>query len=106
MIQILLNCEKELGRTVACSDLGSLQTLDDLWSLFSSQPHYEARRAVVSEGEEELFPSLKNIEFPANLSVQLPQQQPKIKRMPFQNFDNPKHFNFQHKKKKRRFGYS
>ena len=103
-MQVLLSCERELGRTVACSDLGSLQTLDDLWSLFSSQPHFEVKRTVVNEEEQELFPSLKDTELPANLSVELPKEVPKQRRVPFQNFSNPKHFQYQHRKKRRQFG--
>ena len=102
--QILLSCEKHLGRSVASSDLGSLQTMEDLWSLFSKP----SQKVNGKEAEEEgLFLSLANRELPTNLSFKNPNkritqacsQSSRRKRRPFQNYDKPSHSRYHNKQK-------
>ncbi len=105
---MLLSCEKAFNRSVPDDQLGSIITVNDVIKFFESPqqppsnpnapfPNVDAIRA-----QDELPQNLSFPEMAEHSPV------PKRTRIPFQNFDSPKHANFLNKqereaiKKKRR----
>ena len=69
-----------------------MSTLGDLVTFFHNSP---------SPPPDLLFPDLRNkTKLPSNLSVQIPSERKKKKRnrVPFQNYNDPKHKDFPNKK--------
>uniref|UniRef100_A0A1X7UA67 39S ribosomal protein L50, mitochondrial n=1 Tax=Amphimedon queenslandica TaxID=400682 RepID=A0A1X7UA67_AMPQE len=88
--KILYECEKQFQRQVPSNALKGISTLGDIVSFFHTPP---------APPPGLLFPDLRDqSKLPQNLSVELPSQAKPRERVPFQNYDNPKHSHFPNKK--------
>ena len=98
---MLLSCEKIFNRSVPDSKLGSIITVNDVIKFFDSpqQPPSNPNTSFPTvDAIRAQYELPHNLSFPETMTGQ--SSLPKQARIPFQNFDSPKHANFLTKKEK------